>query len=271
MQASSTTEEVGRQRIAAAFQQYASAQRAIRDSTVFFLESADHLVDVLRFAEHLDIVFAPAGSAARTDPRIIYYDGALVVPGDVMVVDRDYVVEAQDYRNIAASSFVGYTLVRQGSAQGLAGFFRDADAARESGVFVDELLRDTVRLDSLDAFRASDPDPDPESESESDADSGSDADSLVRVHVTAAGEYRDGSDGLLLGHCGHERADIEVVAAENAGRGRSFARIVDPRVLEADLDDRPWIERYVATLDLLWPQKEFAAAGHEVCTCRGVS
>jgi hypothetical protein len=50
---------------------------------------------------------------------------------------------------------------------------------------------------------------------------------------------------------GEERADAAAEAASRAGRGRSFAGIVDPRVLEADLDDRPWLGRYLAALDLL--------------------
>lgn len=117
----------------------------------------------------------------------------------------------------------------------MAAFLSDADMARESGVFVDQLLSSAVLLDSRASFLGTDP-------------AGG---SLARVHVTRGGEYRDGPDGLLLGVVGDARADLEARALDGAGRGRAFDRIVDRAMLEADLDDRPWLARYVATIDLL--------------------
>ena len=219
-------------RTATAFEQYVSGRRGIVEGAVFFLESADHIEEVLRAAEPCDIVIAPARHA---DPRTIGYDGSFREPGDEITLDGRHTFELQDYLAAPFLSIVGLTIVRQGSAAGLAAFLSDADTARESGFFVDQLLSGLVLLDSRTSFVRADKD-------EGD---------LVRVHVTASGEYRDGPDGLLLGSVGDERADVEATAAEGAGRGRPFARIVDPRVLEADLDDRPWFARYVAALDLL--------------------
>ncbi|MFK3678291.1 daptide biosynthesis RiPP recognition protein [Microbacterium sp. NPDC090218] len=235
MQFSSFAASRGSHDAVAAFEQYVSGRRIIFGRASFFLESAEHLDDVRALAEPEDVIFAPAGAAPRVDPRIIRYEGALLEFGDEMLLDGGHTFELQDY--LAAPFFpaVGLTIVRQGSAEGLAAFLRDADTARESGPFVEQARTGTVLLESEASFTGADPA----------------ADSLVRVHVNAQGECRDGPDGLLLGHVGDARADIEAVAAEGAGRGRAFARIVDPRVLEADLDDRPWIERYVATLDLL--------------------
>ncbi|MDF2507475.1 MAG: hypothetical protein K0Q52_1334 [Microbacterium sp.] len=230
MQGTGTMASRPSHRTATAFEQYVSGRRGIVEGAVFFLESGDHIEEVLRAAEPGDIVIAPGRHA---DPRTIGYDGSFREPGDEITLDGRHAFELQDYLAAPFLSIVGLTIVRQGSASGLAAFLSDADTARESGFFVDQLLSGLVLLDSRTSFVHAD-----------EAD-------LVRVHVTASGEYRDGPDGLLLGSVGDERADVEATAAEGTGRGRAFARIVDPRVLEADLDDRPWLARYVAALDLL--------------------
>lgn len=232
MQGAGTRASRPSHRTAAAFEQYVSGRRGIVEGAVFFLDSGDHIEEVLRAAEPCDIVFAPVGSA---DPRVISYDSSFLDPGDEIIVDGRYTVELQDYVAVPFISIAGPTVVRQFSAEGVAAFLSDADTARDSGVFVGQLLNTQVMLDSRDSFLAAGPV----------------GDSLVRVHVTRRGEYRDGPVGLLLGRVGEERADIEATAAAEAGRGRSFAEVVDPRVLEADLDDRPWFGRYLAALDLM--------------------
>ncbi|MGH3690882.1 MAG: daptide biosynthesis RiPP recognition protein, partial [Microbacterium sp.] len=212
-----------------------SGRRASVEGAAFFLESADHLDDVLRVVGRGDIVFAPTGFAGHEELNVIGYDGVFRDPGDEMVLDGRHAFELQDYLAAPFISIVGLAVVRQGSAEGVAAFLSDADTARESGVFVDQLLSSAVLLDSRSSFVRADPA----------------GHALVRAHVSADGEYRDGPDGLLLGNVGDQRAEIEAIAAEGAGRGRAFARIVDRGVLQADLDDRPWLERYVAALDLL--------------------
>lgn len=235
MHADSARESRRTHRTAAAFEQYVSGKRGLVEGAAFFLDAADHLDDVLGMAVPGDIIFAPTPPAALDDARIIGYHGAFREPGDEMTVDERHVFELQDYLALPFVSIVGPTVVRHGSEEGVAAFLGDADTARESGVFVDQLLSSAVLSDSHASL----------------VSVGSATDSLVRVHVTTDGEYRDGPDGLLLGVVGDERADIEASAAEGARRGRAFARIVDPRTLEADLDDRPWLERYLAALDVL--------------------
>lgn len=222
-------------RTTTAFEQYVSGRRALLDGTAFFLESVAHAEAVLQIAEPADVIFAPSSTAQPEDPRIVGYLGGFRRPGDVIAVDGRLAVELQDYVAAPLLSIGGPTVVRQRSAEGIAAFLSDADTARECGIFVDQLLDRHVLLDVRALFAG--------------ADGARDA--LVRVHVTAAGEYRDGVDGLLLGHVGDERADIEASAAVGAGPGRAFARIVDPAMLAADLDDRPWIGRYAALLELL--------------------
>lgn len=236
MQDSSTTASRPGHRAATAFEQYVTGRRGIVEGAVFFLESGDHLDEVLRVAEPCDVVIAPrAALAPHADPRTIGYDGSYMEPGDEITLDGRRAFELQDYIALPFLSVVGPTVVRQRSAAGIAAFLSDADTAWESGVFVGQLLSADVLLDSRDSFLPADPV----------------GDSLVRIHVTRRGEYRDGPDGLLLGKVGEERADVEPEAASREGRGRSFAGIVDPSVLEADLDNRPWFERYLAALDLL--------------------
>ncbi|TCJ28650.1 hypothetical protein E0W80_03870 [Microbacterium sp. PI-1] len=230
MRASSTTARPDSHRTVAAFEQYVTAERAIPGCAVFFLESAVQLDEVRALAERDDVTFVPAGSLPKVDPRVVPFAGALHAPGDEMSFGGRHAFQLQDYLAGRFRFRDGLTVVRQGSAEGLAAFLRDADTARSTGIFAERLLDGALLLDSAASFTRAYPVPD----------------SLVRVHVTADGEYRDGPDGLLLGRVGDGRADIEAVATENAGRGRAFARIVDPRVLEADLDDRPWIELYVS-------------------------
>lgn len=213
-----------------------SGVRASGSGIVFFLECADHIGAVRRITRPADTVIAPDDTGqAPTDRHTIGYSGSFSEPGGEMILDGGGSFVVRDYLTAASTSSTGLTVVRQASAEGVAAFLGDADAAKHSGRFVEQLLRSDVLLESVASFVCS----------------GSPGDALVRVHVTAEGEYRDGPDGLLLGRVGHTRAKIEAAAAAGAGRGRAFARIVDRRVLEADLDDRPWLESYVAALDLL--------------------
>lgn len=235
MRANSVTAPRSDHRITTAFEQYVSGRREILEGAVFFLESGEHVEEVLRQAGPDDVVFAPRSSATQRDPRIVRYDGGFREPGDEMMFDGRRSYELQDYVAAPFITILAPTVIRQGRAEGVAAFLGDADMARDSGVFVDQLLSNAVLLDSIASFLGADPA----------------GDSLARVHVARNGEYRDGPDGLLLGVAGDERADLEVHGLDDAGRGRAFARIVDRGMLEADLDDRPWLARYVVALDLL--------------------
>ena len=235
MRAGSITAPRSGHRTATAFEQYVSGRRAIVAGAVFFLESSQHVDAVLDQTGSGDVVFAPAGSARRGDPRLVEYHGDFCAPGDEMTLDGRDTFELQEYVAAPFISIVGLTVIRQGSAEGVAAFLSDADMAKESGVFVDQLLTTAVLLDSWASFLGADPA----------------GESLARVHVTRGGEYRDGPDGLLLGTVGDERDDIEARAMDGASRGRAFARVISRATLEADLDDRPWLARYVGAIDLL--------------------
>lgn len=235
MQANAITAPQSSHRTAAAFEQYVSGRRAVVEGAAFFVEQLEHLDEVLRVARQGDTVFAPVGSGGHSDQRVIGYEGAFEEPGDEMTLDGRHLFELQDYLAAPFISIVGLTVIRQGSAEGVAAFLSDADTARNSGIFVDQLLSDSVLLDSRSSFLSFAP---------SD-------ESLVRVHVSSEGTYRDGPDGLALGHLGDARDQLETAARDGAGRGRGFARIMDRDTLGSDLDDRPWLERYVAALDLL--------------------
>lgn len=202
---------------------------------VFFLERADHLDAVRRITGLPDVVIAPRDAEPVSDRSCVGYSGSFIESGDELVLDGGTPFTLQDYSAANSTSIAHGVVMRQSSAEGLASFLSDADTARIAGVFPDRLLSGEVLIDSRESF----------------VRAGGRTDTLVRVHVTADGEYRDGPDGLTLGHVGDERADIEASAAHGAGRGRAFAGIVHPRVLEADLDDRPWLGRYAAALDLL--------------------
>lgn len=230
---------VGGRRTAAAFEQYASGRRALVTGAVFFLEAGDHLDEVRRIAAWGDTVIAPRPTGhdlmGASGVAVVGYDGSWQAPGDQVTLDGDQTFELQDYIAVPFISIVERTVVRQRHSEGLAAFFCDADTARDSGIFVNQLLSRAILLDSQVSFAAAEPA----------------GDSLVRVHVTADGEYLDGADGLLLGHMGDQRADIEQTAAAGRRRGRAFARIMAGARFEAELDARPWFERYLAAVDML--------------------
>lgn len=218
-----------------AFEQYVSGRRALDAGAVFFLESSVHLADVLREAGPSDIVFTPAGSASSRQPNVVEYGGRFREPGDRLTLDGHHAVVLHEYVAAPFISIVSPTVIRQCSAEGLSAFLSDADTARGYGIFVGQLLSRAVTLESRASFLPCD----------------QTASGLVRVHVTADGEYRDGPDGMLLGRSGDGRADVAATALEGADLGRAFSRIVDSRVLAADLEDRPWFGRYLAALDVL--------------------
>lgn len=237
----STTAQRRTHRTAAAIEQYVSGRRALVTGVVFLLEAAQHREAVLGVARPGDTIIVPAAGCsdgdevARAGVTVIGYDGSWRGSGDRMMLDGHHGLALQDYAALTSVSVVEPTVVRFSSAAGLELFLGDADAARSSGVFVDPLLDGSVLLDS----RATLVDP-----REGTA-------ALVRVHVTTTGEYRDGADGLLLGRAGATREAIEALAASGAGRGRAFAGIVDGGDLEAALDARPWLARYLAAVELL--------------------
>lgn len=208
---------------------------------MFFLEEIEHLDQVRGIATRGDIIIAPTdtgfdnGRSETPEIALIGYEGSWVMPGDALTLEDGRTYELQDYTAIPFVSIRGRTVVRQRRAEDVAAFLSDADAARHSGIIVNQLLSTAVVLDSRSAITRANAVRGP----------------LVRVHVSGEGEYRDGADGLLLGRIGDARADIEATAAAGAGRGRSLARVVDRDAFQADLDARPWLDRYLAALDLL--------------------
>lgn len=220
---------------AAAFEQYVRARRTVVDGAVFFLESAADLPEVEAIAEPGDIVIAPSGSTDGGGRRLIRYEGRFCEPGDQMTLGGGLRYHLQDYLAAPFLLIDRPTVIRLHRLEGVAALLNDADLAWETGVFVGQLLSSAAMIDSHASFL-----PAPSS-----------GDALVRIHVTAEGDYRDGPDGLLLGVVGDERAELEATAAEHGGPGRALARVVPPGVLEADLDDRPWFGRYMMALALL--------------------
>ncbi|MFS0910270.1 daptide biosynthesis RiPP recognition protein [Microbacterium sp. 179-I 3D2 NHS] len=229
-------------RASTAFEQYASGCRALVAGVVFFLESAEHLAPLLEITTRGDFVIVPSSASGRAmaaatarGVSAIRYDGRWVAAGDELVLDGHHRYELQDYLSVPFISIVGPTVVRQRSARGIASFFRDADAARYSGAFVDQLLSSAVTIESASSFL------------HPSADEGA----VVRVHVSAEGELRDGPDGALFGRLGDARDDIVATAASRSGRGRAFERIVDGPDVDAAAEARPWLGRYLAAIELL--------------------
>jgi hypothetical protein len=230
-----------------AFRQYVTGRRTDVAGAVLFLEAADHLDAVRRIAARRDVIIAPSsliaegGETGAGGALAIGYSGFWHEPGDEIRLDGRHSFALQDYVALPFLTITGRVVVRQRTAKGIAAFLGDADTARHFGVHVSPLLSSAVLLDSGASFGRS----------------RSAGDTLVRVHVTADGAYRDGADGLLLGRVGDARSEIERTAAAGAGRGRGFARIVDQELLEQELDRRPWFESYLAAIGM--PRRESSA------------
>lgn len=236
---STTTAQSASHRTAAAFEQYVSGRGADAVGAAFFLEQSTQLDDVRRIAAPGDVIFTPGRGAGRTPesgvggaPAIVTYEGDFLEAGDEMVLDDRHAFELQDYLAMPFLTIVGLTIVRLASAEGFAAFLSDADAARDGGVFLDQLLSSVLLLDSRSRFVEEPPD------------------RLTRVHVTGAGEYRDGADGAILGEVGADREHLEAVVRRSSA-GSAFSRIVSNRTFAEAMRIRPWLGRYLAAIDLM--------------------
>ncbi|MFJ9839109.1 daptide biosynthesis RiPP recognition protein [Kitasatospora sp. NPDC101155] len=228
----------GARMVAAGLAQWASGRRTDLSGRVFFLESAEHLAAVLRFATADDLVIAPedglesdSGSAA-----VARYSGRFVEPGDEMLVEGRYAVELQDYLAAAFLPVVGFTVVRLDGEAGWRTYLEDAELARDTGAFVEQLVHPAVLLADKGALGR-------------DATDGR---SLPRIHVTESGEVRTAPGGTRLGTVDDSFDELILAASRLSADGEDDLRaVVAPEDLRATLAERPWLPRYVHALEAL--------------------
>ncbi|MBF4461829.1 MULTISPECIES: daptide biosynthesis RiPP recognition protein [unclassified Rathayibacter] len=185
-------------------------------------------VERIGFAEHevtvapmIDVLLAPAGSAAGTASRVIEYEGRFVEVGDEMTIEG-HTLELQDYAAAGFLEVVGPMVVRLGDTAGWEALLEDADRAHSDGEFPAHLLHPGVLLGERNAFLA-----------------------------RAAGRPRAPRPVFGVGGVPRhapEGPPLEVVGSPLV---EAFGGVIEPARLEADVEDRPWLGRYIAATELL--------------------
>ncbi|MFD9892455.1 daptide biosynthesis RiPP recognition protein [Amycolatopsis sp. NPDC059027] len=214
--------------ISEALIRWISGHQPAAEHRVWFLESAAHAGTILDdFAEPGDVVFAPSGA----DPRAIGYDGSLAEPGDEIVIGDEIFVHTQDYLSIAYQAVAGPTVVRVTGPHDFEVFLEDAELARREGVFAEQLVHPSVVLADQCALGLPRASP-----------------TLDRVHVTETGEFRAGPSGPVIGSIDAPPRTWD--SLDTQGK-KALAAVLDATLTDEAHAARPWLARYLTTLDAL--------------------
>jgi hypothetical protein len=219
--------------------------------TTVVVEAAEHLASVLAsdVVGAATLVFAPAapGSSPPAGGAVVTYEGSLREPGGDLSLDDEFFLQTQDYSTSEYLVVMGPTLVRVMSEADFEAFLGDADRARHEGAFPTFLTAPAVRLADPGALGGP-----------ADADG-----PRTRLYVDASGVVSTGPAGAPLGGIeaglvGLQRAWSECNAASSQPCAVSLGAVVPEAVRIAALAERPWLGRYLATVELL---RNLAARG----------
>ncbi|QNP72655.1 hypothetical protein IAG44_26650 [Streptomyces roseirectus] len=214
-------------------------------TTTVVLEDPAHLPTLLAsdtVGPHT-LLLAPDTPTHRDDASgatVVGYDGSLTgAEGDASVDDTLF-LQIQDYGVSPYMSLLGTTLVRVAGATDFELFLADADAARADGTFASFAVSPAVQLADLAALGANVPGDGPG----------------TRLHVADDGAVSVSPQGLRLGTAGdsaatlHERW-LSLNAASEVPGAVPLGAAVPEELRAPAVRTRPWLARYLATLDLL--------------------
>lgn len=198
-------------------------------SKVVVLEDASLLSDVMQH-EFLDTgtaMFVPGAGhppAVGSGAQMFSYVGDFRDPDADIQIGEDFYVQQQSY---ALSAFVpvgGPTILRAGSDNDLAAFYRDADTARSAGKFPAALLHPQSLLGDVPALGFV-----PRSVE------------VAHVYVSASGDVLTSPSGIRLGALDDSHQDWS----------RSWASGMYEVGQRPDVRERPWIARFMLAADAL--------------------
>ncbi|MFM9611501.1 daptide biosynthesis RiPP recognition protein [Streptomyces sp. V2] len=192
------------------------------------------------------LVLAP-GAEHRSGATIVGYEGSLSGSEGDASVDDVLFLQIQDYGVSPYMSLLGTTLVRMSGDTDFELFLADADAARAQGRFASFAVSPAVQLADVAALGARVPGDGPG----------------TRLYVGRDGGVSVSPQGLRLGTVGDSaaalRAEWERLNAASEVPGAVPLGAAVPESLRGPaVHQRPWLARYLATLDVL---RELQARG----------
>lgn len=221
----------------------AGATPALGTATVV-LEDAGHL-PALRESGVVasgSVVFAPASPAAEEQAGVAVfgYDGSLSESGEEAVVAETVYLRTQDYATTGFVSLVESTLVRITDDGDFEAYLADADRARAEGEFAEFTTSLAVQIADLGALGA---------------DAAGDG-PLNRLYVSGTGELSTSPGGLRLGSVGENPQDLvaaweRITATAGSPGAVALGAAVPEDRRSAALRERPWLGRYLATLEMV--------------------
>ncbi|WP_328749158.1 hypothetical protein OHT57_27390 [Streptomyces sp. NBC_00285] len=186
---------------------------------------------------------APAVQQGRDDrsgATVVGYEGSLSGSEGDASVDDVLFLQIQDYGVSPYMSLLGTTLVRMSGDTDFDLFLADADAARTEGRFAAFAVSPAVQLADLSALGARVPGDGPG----------------TRLYVGRDGGVSVSPQGLRLGTAGDSaavlRAEWERLNAASEVPGTvPLGAVVPEEVRGPAVHQRPWLARYLTTLDVL--------------------
>ncbi|GLY50316.1 daptide biosynthesis RiPP recognition protein [Lentzea sp. NBRC 102530] len=205
---------------------------------VVFVESAEHADFALGLGDcPEDVVFTPE-----------QFEGGISEPGDELFAGDGLFVYTQDYLSTPFLAVAGPTIVRMTGQEDHRAFLEDADLARSRGEFVEQLLNPSVFLADQCALGSTHL---------------CGAPALLRLHIRASGEVCTSPGGSVLGTVESTVDELEAAAEVRAG-DVCLNGVVDASDVDAARAERPWLSRYLRTLDVLRGLRAQGRAGYRV-------
>ncbi|WP_188266068.1 MULTISPECIES: daptide biosynthesis RiPP recognition protein [unclassified Streptomyces] len=203
------------------------------------LEDAGHLKSLLEsdVVDAETLVFAPGRPEGLTGPTVVAYEGSLAEPGMEFSHDPGFYLQIQAYGVSEYMSVVGATAIRVADATDFELYLRDADRARNEGVFPEFLTAPVVQLADLPGLGAL-PGPDGP---------------WLRLYVDESGRMSTSPGGAPLGKVGDgfDRIVAEWSRVNDASASPCavcLGATVPEEYRVRELAERPWLGRYLAVL-----------------------
>ncbi|WP_409496661.1 daptide biosynthesis RiPP recognition protein [Amycolatopsis sp. cmx-11-12] len=199
---------------------------------VVFLESANHLDYALRLSSGQGSVFSPAPAGGVRN--VVVYEGGVSTPGDELLIGDGLLVSSQDYLSTPFVVATGATIVLVTGAEDYDAYLQDADLARRTGVFVDQLLQPGVFLADQCALGSTHP-----------------CAGAARLYVATSGDVYTAPGGQRLGTVESDVDHLIEAAVAPTSGDLCLNGVVAAESVDRARAERPWLSRYLRALDVL--------------------